>query len=190
MDDDDAAFLRSASGQTVGAFLETPLDDRWVMSNGRFVTACMRRLGAPWAAYGEPPAQAPTCTNVAVSGAVCGAQCDVLGKHQECRAPCGGLVVRHDGLVRCLGQLAALNLDPKPKLEQIVPELARPVQGQVEQARLGAVAHDGASRLLVDVVVVSALAGDSPFRKACARRDGHAARRAEIAKRSRYPTAE
>ena len=40
----------------------------------------------------------------------------------------------------------------------------------------------------MDVVVVSAYAGDSGFRRACARRDGHASRRAEIAKRRRYPT--
>ena len=33
-------------------------------------------------------------------------------------------------------------------------------------------------------------AGDQSFRRACARRDGHAARRAAIAKRGRYPTAD
>ena len=99
-------------------------------------------------------------------------------------------MIRHDGLVRCTGQLAARSLDPRPKLEQTIPELARPVAGQVEQARLDVVLHDGASRLLVDVVIVSVLAGDASFRRACARRDGHAARRAEVTKRSRYASAE
>ena len=97
-------------------------------------------------------------------------------------------MVRHDGLVRCVGQLAARSLDPHPRLEQIIPQLARPVAGQVQQARLDIVVHDGASRSLIDVVVVSALAGDSSFRRARARRDGHASRRAELAKRSRYNT--
>ena len=99
-------------------------------------------------------------------------------------------MTRHDGLVRCLGVLAARNLDPKPKLEQVIPELARPVAGQINEARLDVVIHDGASRSLVDVTVVSAYAGDRSFRTACARRDGHACRRAAIAKRLRYPCAD
>ena len=94
---------------------------------------------------------------------------------------------RHDGVVRCLGQLAARNLDPRPKLEQIIPELARPVAGQVCEARLDVVVHDGAARSLLDVVIVSPYAGDASFRAACARRDGHASRRAAVSKRARYP---
>ena len=97
-------------------------------------------------------------------------------------------MLRHDGLVRCLGQLCARSLDPRPSMEQVIPELARPVQGQVGQARLDIVAHDGISGSLVGVVVVSPYAGDRNFRAACARRDGHASRRAAIAKRARYPT--
>ena len=186
MDDDRSGFLRSASGPGAGAFLDIPLDDRWVMSNSRYITAFMRRLGAPWPCCREPPIVPPTCPNKTLSGRICGQLCDAYGKHQECCAPGGGLVHRHDGVVRCLGQLMARNLDPRPRLEQIIPELARPVPGQVEQARLDIVGHDGASRVLVDVVVVSALAGDSSFRRACARRDAHVARRAEIAKRARY----
>ena len=72
----------------------------------------------------------------------------------------------------------------------MIPELARPVAGQVEHARLDLVLHDGASRLLVDVVVVSPLAGNESFRRACARRDGHACRRAEINKRNRYTSSD
>ena len=97
---------------------------------------------------------------------------------------------RHDGVVRCLGILGARALDPRPRLEQVIPELARPVNGQVGQARLDVIMRDGASRILVDVVVVSAYAGGNSFRVACARRDGHAARRAAIAKRERYTSAD
>ena len=43
-------------------------------------------------------------------------------------------MIRHDNLVRCLGQLAARNLDPRPRLEQIVPELAQPVHKKVGQS--------------------------------------------------------
>ena len=42
--------------------------------------------------------------------------------------------------------------------------------------------------MLIDVVVSSPYAGGPEFRAACARRDGHACRRAAIAKRQRYPT--
>ena len=97
-------------------------------------------------------------------------------------------MARHDNIVRCLGQLSARNVDPRPRLEQIVPELAQTVQGEVGQARLDLVIHDGISRMLVDVVVVSAYARDTNFRAACARRDGHASRRAAVAKRVRYPS--
>ena len=97
-------------------------------------------------------------------------------------------MTRHDSVVRCLNHLVARTLDPKPRLEQVVPELARLVSGQTEQARLDLVVHDGAHRLLLDVVVVSPFASGDGFRRACARRDGHAARRAEITKRTRYPS--
>ena len=55
------------------------------------------------------------------------------------------------------------------------------------QARLDVVVYDGASRMLIEAVVVSAYARVAKFQAACARRDGHAARRAAITKRMRYP---
>ena len=179
--------MNSASGKAVGAFLEIPSDDRWVMPIRRFAIACLRRLGCDYAGFAAPPLFPLTCQNKTREGRVCGKQCDAAGKHQKCCAPGGVLMIRHDGLVWCLGQLAAWNLDPKPKLEQIVPELARQVDGQVEQARLDVIIHEATSRCLIDVVVVSRYAGDASFRRAGARRDGHAARRAESMKRSKYP---
>jgi len=53
---------------------------------------------------------------------------------------------------------------------------------------LDVVLHDGVARSLVDVVVVSPYSTNAAFMGACARRDGHASRRAAIAKRTRYPT--
>ena len=97
-------------------------------------------------------------------------------------------MARHDGIVRCLAALAARNLDPRPTMEQVIPELARRVRGQVNQARLDVVVHEFAGRSLVDVVIVSPYAGDASFRSSCARRDGHASRRATMTKRARYPT--
>ena len=166
--------------------MDTPLDDRWVMANARFKTACLRRLGAQFPGHATLPDSPPTCKNRTIAGRLCGAVLDGMGKHSECCAPGGQLMTRHDGVVRCLGQVAARTIDPKPKLEQVIPELARPVAGQIEQARLDVVVHDGAQRMLVDVVVVSPLASSDAFRHACARRDGHAARKAEMSKRSRY----
>ena len=188
MDDDAVGFNRSAGGPGAGGFLETPMDDKWVMANSRFKVACLRRLGVEYPSRPAPPDEPPACTNQTRHGRVCGSPCDAFGKHLECCAPGGGLVSRHDSLVRCLGLLSARSLDPRPKLEQIIPELARPVAGQVELARLDVVVHDGAARLLIDAVIVSAYASGDSFRRACARRDGHASRRAEVAKRSRYPT--
>ena len=54
-------------------------------------------------------------------------------------------MTRRDATVRCLGQVSARTLDPTPKLEHVIPELARPMAGQVEHARLDLVFHDGAS---------------------------------------------
>ena len=45
MDNNQAAFHRAASGPGAGAFLEVPLDNRWVMTNRGFATATRRRLG-------------------------------------------------------------------------------------------------------------------------------------------------
>ena len=183
-----SCVLRSPCGQGAGAFLETPLYDRFVMTNNRFIIACMKRLGDTWPAYVDKPQVPLTCKNTTAAGRVCGQLLDPIGKHQECCAPGGGLMVRHDNTVKCIAALASRAMDPRPKLEQVIPELSRPVHGQVAAARLDVVVHDGLTRHLVDVVIVSPLAGDDAFRRACARRDGHAARRAECLKRVRYHT--
>ena len=188
MDDDRAAFHRSASGPGAAAFLDPPLDDRWVLADNRFVTACLRRLGQKYPMFAAPPVTAPTCSNTTADGRMCGATCDPYGQHLELCAPGGGLIERHDDLVKCVSVLASRALDPRPRLEQVVPELSQPVGGQIGQARLDVILHDGANRMLVDVVVVSPFAGGASYRAACARRDGHSCRRAAVAKRRRYPS--
>ena len=60
--------------------------------------------------------------------------------------------------------------------------------GQVEAGRMDVIVHSGAARHLVDSTIVLPLAGNDAFRRGCARRDGHAARRAECVKRARYAT--
>lgn len=187
MNDDALAMLRSASGQGAGAFLETPLDDRYVTTNTRFTIACMRRLGSPWPGFADKPRGTVTCANTTANGRICGQPLDPIGKHQECCAPGGGIILRHDNLVKCIASFVARTLDPKPRMEQILPELARLVAGQTEAARMDVVVHDGAARHLVDATIVSPLAANDVFCRGCARRDGHAARRAECLKRSRYP---
>ena len=186
IDNDQAGMLRSFSGKASGAFLDPPLDDRWTLSNSRFATACRRRLCLPHPGYDVVPF-APLCSNRGAQGQLCGQVRDPDGKHPECCSLGGGLIERHDRVVRCLGVLAARNLDPRPKLEQVIPELARPVAGQIVQARLDVIVHEGTARSLLDVVIVSPYGGNDSFRAACARRDGHASRRAAVAKRARYP---
>ena len=111
---------------------------------------------------------------------------DSDGAHGECCTYEGGLVARHDSLVRTLAALAKRHADPRPHLEQVLPSLQVVVQGQVGTARLDVVTHIGTARQLIDVTVVSTFAGGAPFQAACSRRDGHAARRAAVAKRMKY----
>ena len=138
--------------------------------------------------FAAMPVTAPTCSNTTADGRMCGVTCDPYGQHLELCAPGGGLIERHDDLVKCVSVLASRALDPRPRLEQVVPELSQPVGGQIGQARLDVILHDGANRMLVDVVVVSPFAGGASYRAACARRDGHSCRRAAVAKRRRYPS--
>jgi hypothetical protein len=86
--------------------------------------------------------------------------------------------------------LARRGIDPRPKKEQVLPQLSTNVSGQIGQARMDLVIQDGTQRMLIDVTIVSPYAGDASFRAACAKRDGYAARRAAIAKRSKYDSAE
>ena len=95
-------------------------------------------------------------------------------------------MVRHDSLEHTVAALARRGMDPRPRLEQVVPELAAHVRGQVAVARMDVIVHEGPRRHLVDVCVVSPLAGDERFLAACSRRDGYACRRAAIAKREKY----
>ena len=89
-------------------------------------------------------------------------------------------------MVSLLATLAKRGMDPRPRVEQVVPQLQARVCGQVGQARLDVIIHDAARRMLVDVTVVSPNAGDASFVNACSRRDGYAARRAAVAKRRKY----
>ena len=118
VDTNRAAFLRTTGGQGAGAFLEVPLDDRWVMSNTGFKTACRRRLGMCHPGHAAIPL-AHLCQNMTRQGRVCGTACDEYGMHLECCAPGGGVVGGHDDVSRCLVVLAARGLDSKAKLEQM-----------------------------------------------------------------------
>lgn len=180
------AFYRTLRGPGAGGFLEPPLDDRYVISDNRFTIAVCRRLGHPFPQHSTPPTGPLLCTNTTQAGRVCGAQCDPDGSHLECCGAGGGFLVRHDGLVNGICEFAKRGMDARPKVEQVVPQLLAKVCGQVGQARMDVVLHDGAKRMLVDVTVVSPYAGDATFVNACSRRDGHAARRAAIAKRAKY----
>ena len=190
LDTDDLAFFRSTRGPGASAFLEVPLEDRYVMADDRFAVAIRRRLGHPHPQTGSPPSGPVHCKHTTQAGRVCDAVLDPRGAHLECCAPGGGLVARHDGITNLLAALARRHMDPRPRLEQVLPQLQSRVSGQVGQARLDVVMHDSTRRYLVDVTVVSAYAGNSSFRAACARRDGHAARRAAMGKRLKYDSAD
>ena len=100
------------------------------------------------------------------------------------------MVLHHDNLARAIAALAKRGMDSRPRLEQVLPQLATRVAGQVGTGRMDVVLHNGTARHLVDVVVVSPLAGGERQVGACARRDGLACRRAAIAKRSKYDSPE
>ena len=184
------AFFRSQRGSGSASYLEPPLDDRYVMNNERFTFAVCRRLGHPFAWCSKVPDSEIRCVNISQAGRVCGAILDADGAHGECCSYEGGLVSRHDGLVRTLAALAKRHADPRPRLEQVIPQLQVVVAGQIGTARLDVVMHVGARRRLVDVTVVSPHAGSAEFKAACSRRDGHAARRAAVTKRMKYEHAD
>ena len=82
---------------------------------------------------------------------------------------------------------ARRGMDPNPREEQVLAALTAKAKGQIGSPRMDLVVHDGAARLLIDVTVVSPLAGDAGHIDACARREGHACRRAAAFKRGKYP---
>ena len=96
------------------------------------------------------------------------------------------MLIRHDNLVRGLADLAKRHTDPRPRLEQALPQLSVVVGGQIGQARLDVIFHQGSQRRLVDVTVVSPYAGSADFARACSRKDGYAVRRAAVVKRMEY----
>ena len=98
--------------------------------------------------------------------------------------------MRHDRTAHALAAMARRGMDSQPRLEQVLPQLTERAKGEVAQPRMDVVAYDGTARMLIDVVIVSPLAGDSRFVRSCARRDGHACRRAAAFKRGKYPHAE
>ena len=69
------------------------------------------------------------------------------------------MVVRHDALTNCLAALAKRGMDNKPRLEQVLPQLTTQVAGQVGAGCMDVVISHGSTRYLVDVVIVSPLAG-------------------------------
>ena len=82
----------------------------------------------------------------------------------------------------------------KQKFKTVIPKTLDPGWNEtfscdcdVAGAHLDVIVHDGTARSLLDVVIVSPYAGNDSFRAACACRDGHASRRAAVAKRARYP---
>ena len=86
-----------------------------------------------------------------------------LGRHQESCAPGGGLVFRHDRTAHAVAAMARRGKDSQPRLEQVLPQLTERAKGEIAQLRMDVVAYDGTARMLIDVVIVSPLAGDPPF---------------------------
>ena len=81
-----------------------------------------------------------------------------------------------------LCRLPTRNLDEKHCLEQVVPELVRPVQRQIGQECLGVV-----GRSLVDVLVIFAFARGSNFPAARSHWDARTSRHTGFAKLTRHP---
>ena len=186
LSNEELALHRSSCGPGASAWMDVPLDPRYVIPNDRCVVAYKRRLLLPYPGHDVPPPVPTTCNNKTSQGRVCGKPLDQYGQHSEACAPGGNLVIRHDALTNCIAALARRGMDSRPKLEQVLPQLATSVAGQVSGGRMDVVLHNGTSRFLVDVVVCSPLAGGPRQIAANARRDGLACRRAAISKRDKY----
>ena len=140
----------------------------------------------PTVANPTPPV--PRCPNVSAVGEACGCTLDERCIHARICAWGGGVVRRHNAVVRALATVITEATGARVHLEKREAELTRIFRGQPQQGQMDIVVVDyGAKKTYIDVTVVSPVQANEQFMAEAANKPGHAAIRAERAKRQRYP---
>ena len=101
---------------------------------------------------------------MAANKLVCGVQLDPMLNHCVTCAKGGGVVQRHDAVVRCLANLIQKYKNTQARVEQWVPTMQRTAQGA--QARLDVVFFDNGRPAYLDVAIVP------PILSRCGTHDG------------------
>lgn len=178
-------ILASQAGSHTGAHLQPPPMQEYAADDNVFSVSVARRLRLPHPAVAHPSQMATHCPNMAASRLVCGTQLDLMLNHCVTCAKGGGVVQRHDAVVRCLAKLIQKYKNTQARVEQWVPTMQRTTQGG--QARPDDVFFDNACPADLAVAIVALYSADPALMTSAAANAGYMARRAERNKFSRYP---
>ena len=183
-DPKQAARVRACGGPGACAWLLPPTHAKHKMTSEDFALSLRRRLGVPWASnpWGRPVRQ--HCAHKPVRTTLtCGASLDTLGHHATTCHKGGGIMRRHDAVVRLLHEYARDHLGLPCLLEQHTA----PSTPDHEHDRIDLIVQIAGAETHVDVAVVSPLTSQHDLIKTRARHDGHAAIQTANRKRNRYP---
>ena len=179
----------SRGGPGAGSFLTAPPDPDDTMDDDKFSTAVATRLGTPWSAHSTPPTTIPSCPNITAGGAVCGQPLDADGLHACLCGTGGGVIKRHDAVLRALAGLITRVTGAAVQIERRTTELRRIFRGRIQEGQMDILTTDfTGSRLYIDVTIVSSVVAHAHHLAQAANKPSYAAMRAEFGKRQRYPT--
>ena len=144
---------------------------------------CRRKTRAP-----EQVANLPRCTNHAASGAQSSTHLGEAGIHAWLCQFGGGVVRRHNAVVRTLATLIHQITGAAVHVERRTEELRRIFRGRLQEGQMDLVVADfGGSTVYIDVTIVSPVLADPHHLAQAAKTPAYAALRAEFGKRKRYP---
>ena len=101
----EKAILRSSAAPNSGAFLNVPGSDSYKKHEKPYQVAIMRRLMLDSPAETNDNCTTKNCPNILRDGRVCGAVMDKKAIHATICKFGGGVVQRHDAVVRCLADI-------------------------------------------------------------------------------------
>ena len=184
----EKAIMRSCAAPNAGAFLNVHGSESYEMHERPYQVAIMRRLMLDSPAELNDNCSTKTCPNILKDGRVCGTVMDRKAIHATICKFGGGVVQRHDAVVRCLADIIQNTPGIKTMLEQYVPSLDKMVNGKKELARMDIVFMREGFPCYVDVVIVSPVSSDHGLMNGSANKEGYMLKRAERAKHARYDT--
>ena len=91
----------------------------------------------------------------------------------------GGVVHRHDAVVRCVADIIQNTMGVKTMVEQYIPSLDRIINGRKELAKMDIVFMKDGVAWYVDVVIVTPVFADHGLMHGAANKDVYMLKRAE-----------